>query len=367
MGLSLFEKNKRPELFGIIAIVALVALFIFLFFMPPDQDLKKLQVAAVIPLTGPVGVIGEDFMKGMEFAMEKYDMDFELVVEDSQSQAKTGITSAKKLLDTREVDVLVSLQSSISIPLISLAEEYDKPLISSFVSNDEFAGKSKNAFRLFTASGKYAALAGKFADSQGFEDVSIITLMDEYGQSMKEQFKKNFSGTIVHEESFEIPNTDFRTPLTKAMDSDAIYFIGFASHNTNVLKQRKELGSEITLIASMDTMTAFVRNEVGPLLDNIYAAGPESMIENERTKQFYKEFKAKYGKKPDVGATFGYDLALVLDAIDKNNKTPIEALNEIEIEGMNGTISFDSEGEINIELVIVEAQDGEVEIVDFVI
>ncbi len=72
----------------------------------------------------------------------------------------------------------------------------------------------------------------------------------------------------------------------------------------------------------------------------------------------YKEFKSKYGNEPDWVAPFGYDILLILDAIQKSNKKPIDALQEIEIEGLNGKISFDNKRESNIPLVIVRAENG---------
>jgi len=365
MELPLFGNMKIPAIFGAIGLVGVLILFVFLFNIAGTEKLGKMQVLAVIPLTGPTAPIGEDFLKGMELAMEKHDMGFELVLEDSQSQAKAAVTAAKKALETRKVDVVVSLQSSVAVPLVALAEEHNKPLLATVVSNDGFAKSSRNAFRLFPNGSESAALAAGFAHSQGFGNASTITIMDEYGQTMRDEFVKNFPGVIDAQESFEAGNQDFRTALLKTRDSEAVYFIGLASHYASFLRQREETGAGTIVISNQDLVSEFTKSNVGTLLDNAFATVPVSMVGNERTEEFSKEFEVKFGRKPDFGAMFGYDMALVLDAVEKSGKNPMEALHEIEVDGLNGTLSFDEDGEVDIELAVVEASDGIVEKVDF--
>ena len=344
-----------------IFVALIILLFLLLGCVQPQEQPKKIKVAVVIPLTGAVAFTGEDFLNGMLLAKDKINSNVELYIEDSQSNAKDGISAARKILDTEDIDVVVSLQSAVVVPLVGIADEYNKPLIATAISQNEFTQKSKNAFRIFPSAGQEAALQADFANKKGFKRVSLLTISDEYGASMKEQFKKSFKGEIIHEETFAAGDTDFRTILQKLSDSEVIYFAGYIPHYVALFRQREELGKDITILSNLITVSAAVKSQVGDLLDNTYATIPESMLANEKTKEFVEEYTKKYGKNPDWGAPFGYDIMLVLDAIQKNSKKPTEALHEISVEGLNGTISFDENREAYVQLTIVQARKGIIE------
>jgi len=324
-----------------------------------EEHTNVLKVGVIIPLTGPVGPTGKDFLNGLMLAKEKINPSVELYIEDSQSNAKDGVTAAKKILDTQDVDMIISLQSAVVIPLLTLADEYNKPLLATAISQNEFTQKSKNAFRFFPSANQEAALAADFANKRGFKKISTITILDEYGVSMKEQFDKKFEGDIVQEENFTAADTDLRTILTKISNSDAIYFIGYIPQYISLFKQLKELGKDNVVISNLITISGSVRAEIGNLTNKIYATVPESALMSEKTKQFRKDYIEKYGEEPDWAAPFGYDTMFILDAVQKNEKKPIEALYNIKINGLNGNISFNGDREAFIPLSIVEIKNGQ--------
>lgn len=326
------------------------------------ESKKKLEVAVVIPLTGAVSENGQNFINGLMLAKEKLNSDIDLYIEDSQSNAKDGVTACKKLLDTQNIDIIISLQSAVVMPILNLADQYNKPLLATLISQNEFTQKSKNAFRLFTSAEQEAGLMADFANKKGFKKVSIITVNDEYGQSMKKYFKEKFKGNIIHEEDFNASESDFRTILTKTSGSDAVYFLGYNPHYINFLKQREELGKNITILSNENMASNYIRSQVGNLYKNLYATAPPTIL-SDSIKEFKEEYYKKYGKIPDWAAPYGYDAFLVLDAIQKSGKKPIDGLHQIKVEGLNGLISFDEKGESYLSLVVVEAKNGDVELV----
>ena len=229
------------------------------------------------------------------------------------------------------------------------------------VAQDEFAQKSKNAFRLFSPARQYAAMAAELANNKDFRSVSTLTIHDEYGESTKEQFKKKFKGNIIHEESFEVSERDFKTILIKISDSEAVFSVGYNIHWVNLFKQREELGKNMIFISNQNMVSKFVQSQIGDLLTNAYASVPPSTLNSDRTKDFIAEYTEKYGHEPDWVAPFGYDIVLILDAIQRSSRALIDALREIEVEGLNGIISFDEDGESNVPLIMVQVKNGLIE------
>lgn len=355
--------NKKIWIIIGIIVVIVIILVIAFATQKPKEEKKELEVAVVIPLTGPGFSEGKDLLSDLLLAKEKFNTDIILHIEDSQGRATEGITAAKRLLDTKDIDVIVSFQSSVAIPLLTLADQYDKPLVVTGVAQDEFAQRSKNAFRLFSPARECAAMAAEFANNMGFENVSTLTIHDEYGESIKEHFKRNFRGNIMHQESFEVPERDFRTILIKVSDSEAVYSVGYNIHWVSLFEQREELGKDVSFISNQNMVSTFVQSQVGDLLTNAYATVPPSTLDNDKTSGFREEYTKKYGHEPDWVAPFGYDILLVLDAVQKNGKKPVDAFYEIEVDGLNGLISFDEKGESYIPLVMVRAENGIIELI----
>ncbi len=356
---------NKANWIAIVIIIVIIVLFAAVFSQRESKETNKLQVAVIIPLTGPGSSEGQDLLSGLLLAKEKINPNIVLNIEDSQGKAAEGITAAKKLLDTRNIDVIVSFQSSVAVPLLSLADQYNTPLLVTAVAQDEFTQKSRNAFRLFSLARQYATVAAEIANNTGFKNISTLTIHDEYGESTKENFKENFKGNIIYEEKFEVSERDFRTILTKISDSEAVFSVGYNVHWVSLFEQRKELGKDITFISNQNMTSKFVQSKVGDLLTDAFAAVPPSTLNTDKTKDFMQGFTKKYGHEPDWVAPFGYDIVLVLDAVQKNGKKPTKALHEIEIEGLNGAISFDKEGESHIPLIVIEAEKGNIKKVDF--
>ena len=357
---------KRISKTGVVlvfSITLLVIIGLISILTTEKKQTTNLNVAVIIPLTGAVGQTGEDFLNGLLLAKEKINPQINLYVEDSRSNAMGGVSAAKKLLNTQDIDVIVSLQSAVVVPILTLAEQYNKPLIATAISKEEFTNQSKYAFRLFPPASQDAALAAEFAYMEGFRNVSLLTINDEYGTSMREYFKKNFKGDITYEESFKADEQDFRTILLKISDSDAVFFIGYIPNYINLFKQINELGENITVISNLVMISNFVRGESGTLLTNSFATAPLAIVGSNSNK-FAEEYKNKYGKGPDWSAYFGYDMLLILDALQKSKKEPIDALHEIKINGLNGVISFDEHGEAYIPLAVVQAENGSIRIIN---
>jgi len=346
--------NKKS--LWIIGIVIIVAVILVISNSNKEEGEDNLEVAVIIPLTGAAGFQGEDFLNGVLLAKEKIDSKIELHVEDSQSNAREGVTAAKQLLETNNIDVMVSFQSPVVIAILPLADEHNIPLIATAISQDEFTKISENAYRLFPPAREDGRRIAKFANDLGYDSIAVLTVQDEYGETMKQHFKQNFNGDILSEESFLISENDFKTILTKIPDNvDAVYFIGYISHYIQFYKQQEELGKNFVVISNLVLTSQAIRDEVGDLMGNSYAIAPFSTkYDSEKLKLFAEEYYDNYGKQPDWAAPFGYDMVLVLDAVQKSDKDPGEALYELEVEGLNGVIHFDNERETNIALEVIK-------------
>jgi len=95
------------------------------------KDEADLKIGAILPLTGGASTIGDWHKNGMISAVDKINkeknIDFEIILEDSKNEGKSGITALKNL-NNRFCNVFISAMSGVSVPIIPLVDPLDKPL-----------------------------------------------------------------------------------------------------------------------------------------------------------------------------------------------------------------------------------------------
>lgn len=350
--------TKKLSIIGIVIIV-----IVFSLVRDTGQNVDdRLQVGLVLPSSGVVAALGEDFLSGFELAYEETGADFDYYVEDSLGKSKEGVLAANKLFATEDIDVLVSMASVVVMPLINVAEVHDVPFIGAAVGRDDFATNSKNTFKIYPNSSVEAKLAADFAEYKGYKRVGILTVSNDFGETFNDVFDEEFDGEIVFNEEFLVTEKDFRLFMSKAKDLDAIYFVGFEFHDANFLKQRKELGLSIPVISTTHVRSNYTKGIIPTdYYQDVYATTPLAILRNEATEDFQNKFEIKFGHAPDWNAPSGYDTVLILNEIaSRSNEEPVEALYGLSVEGIQGLISFDEWGQMDIPLVVVDAKNDEV-------
>lgn len=342
--------------------IIIIALFILLIAGCEQKGTDTLNVAVTLPLTGPAASLGQDFLRGMEIAQKQVNnSQVRLFVEDTRTNPEDAITALTSLLNTKRIDAVVTLQALTAVPFLPIIEEHKVPLLASLTSikSEEFTAKSKFAFLLYPLPTDQISKIVQFATQNGHNKVAIFTINDEFGTTMTQLFVQTFPGTIVATERFEIQETDFRTSLMKINEAkpDLIFFLGFPPHAINFAKQRKELGmSNIPVVSTEDIQSNFVRSTAKGLLGNIFALVPEATV-SQRAQNFRDVFFATHNEEPDFLAFFGFDTMLILDDVQRKGTPVLDAMSSVNIDGLNGNIRFNQNGEIDLPLVFVTAED----------
>jgi branched-chain amino acid transport system substrate-binding protein len=324
---------------------------------------EPLKIGAILPLSGPGAIYGEQVMNGMELA----NRDFEIIYEDSQASPAKGVTAYTKLRDIDDVDVIFSIFSSVSIPLIQLADQDKMPLILTFVSAKDAASTSKYSFRLFPSSEQYVTAQLLNLQKLGITEIAVLYKDDAFGQSQFEsivQHADNYSVSIVLSDKFEIGSYDYKTQLIKAENSgaEALVFVGQINPETiNVVKQIEELNInmeffEVAPILAMND----VQQELGSLAEGKYTTVYPFIIgEND----FKRRHAGNYDPDSFYAVGFGYDiLTLIQQATVGAKVTGDELVSRIHSLGVvdttNGPLVIGSSGEINPPVYSVQIVDG---------
>ena len=318
-----------------------------------------------MPLTGPAAFLGEELNNGMQLANKEVNLN--LIVEDSQTDPKQGVTSFNKLVSVDKINVGIVAVSSIAEAIMPIAKEKEIPIVQTLVSASNVAATSPYVFRYFTSGEQEAPIMAKFAvDNLSVKNVSILYLDGEYGLSYKTSFTdslKDLGGDVISEEIFQREDNDFRTQLTKIKfkNPDAIYVIGMDSHLTSILKQIKELKIDSIILTNWILASPSVQESSGEYDEGVYFTSPSYYFDDktQATLEFIKNYMETYGKQPSAYAAIGYDtikfLAMVQKFSDPGNL--IDQLKQIkDFDAAMGKLSVDKEGEITFSLYPVKIE-----------
>ena len=120
-------------------------------------DGDPIKVGYQLPLTGSTAQYGKDFQTAAEIALEKFNasgelpVPVEIIYEDSRSDAKEGVTIARKFADNDEiVAVLGDFTSGVSMASAQVYQREGVPQLSQTASHPDYTKISPYQFRNIT-------------------------------------------------------------------------------------------------------------------------------------------------------------------------------------------------------------------------
>ena len=351
-----------------------------------STDGNVIKIGVFEPQTGENGGGGLQEVYGMRYANQVYptvtvggtEYTIELVEVDNKSDKTEAVTAAQKLVSEGVVGILGSYGSSVSIAAGDIFADAGIPAIGCSCTSPQVTLGNDWYFRVCFIDPFQRTVMANFAMQNGYETAAIITqLGDDYSSGLGSYFKsayESLGGTIVAEEQFQTNQSDFKAILTniKAADPSIIFAPSSITTAPLIIKQAREMGID-AVIAAGDTWenVTIIENAgddaEGVVLSTFY---DEAAPANDEAASFltgFKEYLTSIGE-PDVipaVSALGYDAYItLLQAIkDADSIDPAairDALVNVQIEGVTGTITFDENGDANKNLAYIKTiKDGQ--------
>ncbi len=334
---------------------------------------KQLKVGAILPLSGSGAVFGENMRRAMELAKEDLanrGINIEIIYEDNKLKPKKSVTAYKKLTNVDNVDVVISIFSRTSVPLVSQAKQDEISLFLTGVAASGLPEESPHIFRFAYRSEQYADILQTVPEN--FSEMALFYVNDEYGVSAVKDIKQRAEQKgidIVVEETFNPEQTDYRSQLSKikqAKPDGIIHLMGVPSTVVSFLKQKKELNIKIPLFDSGTHLSSY-RPFVPSLKNLSEGARSQSLpfLLGKTGNEFRTKYQEKYGEEPPGWVTpFGYDTIKLIGKATQGEKLDSSEITQRlrdygTYESLNGPIKIQDNGEINPPLVPVRVVDGE--------
>jgi len=142
-----------------------------------SQSTETLTIGAILPLSGPASIWGVSVQEGMDLAQEELaqqGINLNIIYEDSQAKATMGVSAYNKLTNIDNVDVIFSALSSVSVPLVPLADADEMPLVVTLVAAQGIADKSPFTFRFYPPTEEYVNPHFEKIDKETYDEIAIL-------------------------------------------------------------------------------------------------------------------------------------------------------------------------------------------------
>lgn len=349
-----------------------------------SSDAKVIKIGVFEPTTGENGGGGFQEVLSIRYANKVHptvkvgedEYKIELVEVDNKSDKTEAVNAAQKLVSEKVSVVLGSYGSGVSIAAGQIFADAKIPAIGCSCTNPQVTQGNDFYFRVCFLDPFQGTVMANYATDNGAKTAAIITqLGDDYSSGLGSFFKTAFSdlgGSIVSEEQFQTNQTDFKAILTniKAQNPDIIFAPSSITTAPLIIKQARELGITATIAAGDTWENSTIIENAGDSAEGVVLSTffDEAEPANDEAAAFIEGFKTylKENKQEEIipaVSALGYDSYLAaIKAIENAGSTDTtairDALKDVSIDGVTGSISFDENGDANKDMAFIKTIEG---------
>ena len=225
----------------------------------------------------------------------------ELVVEDSKCNAQDAIAAYRKLTDVENVKIVLGTScSAATLGVAPIAEKDKNILFSGIAVHPDVAHAGDYIFRTSISGEKMGVGVGNLMWNDGISTLATINESTDYAESARqtsvEHFKKR-GGELLAEERYPSDSTDFRTPLTKLLNTnpDAIFIAAQAEFSGGTaLKQLRELGYDGPVYSEVVTLGSTALEIAGDAATGVKGVIAFLDPENSKATEVIAKFRERF-------------------------------------------------------------------------
>lgn len=222
-------------------------------------EVPVIKVGALLPITGPDAINGQNQQNGHEFAVQKINeaggieclggAQLQMVYGDSRGTPESGNAETERLITEENVIAVVgAFHTGVTLPATEIAERYQVPfLVSNALAGEITARGLRYTFKTAVSIEQMADDAANFAlDKGGVEKALILVPNITFGEEFAKAWRVVLPALgfeVVGDIAFPSGSSDFQdTILTiRAADPDVIFTISNTADASLMVRQMNEL------------------------------------------------------------------------------------------------------------------------------
>ena len=363
-------------------IIVLAALIIFIGIFGASctqKDDKSINIGAVLPLTGKFAYYGDLSQKAIQLAVENlksegYNINY--YFKDSQSSVQKGISSAKMLINTKNVDALATSPSPLCLATNHILVNKDIVHIAYSAHPDVLNTKANTIRAFLSADDDIHTLAQYLNSNNNLDDLFVFVINDDYGHGLFEALKKYSKNKSIKKVFLDFGQKDFKNLLlsNNVNKYDATIILAYGSSVTaNLLLQSYSLFDNIQIYGNSNFANNPIKKLDNSIKDQlIFSSTPIDLgIYNDKAQFVSDQYEKKYDESISLSQAFTYDsivnfIKYYNTAKNKDASSPREMYSEIfdPGHGVIGKFTYDETGNIHSETKMATYREGKIVALD---
>ena len=342
-----------------------------------------LKIGFIGPLTGAAAVYGTSCLQGAQVAVDEINaqggMQIELIPQDDEHDPEKSVNAYNTLWD-EGAQMIVGCVTTGPCKAVS-AEAYNDRMfmLTPSASSTEVTEGKDNMYQVcFTDPNQGSASAQFIVDNGLATKVAVIyNNADAYSTGIYQTFVANAAELgleVVSTTTFTDDTTDFSVQVTSAKEAGAeLVFLPIYYTPASMILQQANSMEYAPIFFGVDGMDGILNIEGfdTSLAEGVMLLTPFSAdATDDLTVNFVTKYQAAYGATPDQFAADGYDCVYALYAainaagITAETSTEdacemlIAAMQELEITGVTGTMTWQATGEVTKTPTAVKIENG---------
>lgn len=321
------------------------------------------------PLTGPSARIGKDLENGARLAIADANaqkptlngkpVTFKLVSEDDQSDPRTAVAVAQRLVDEGVAGVVGHWNTGTSIPAARIYHDAGIAQVAPVATGHGYTQQGfDTSFRVMGHDDDGGNYAGQYAvKTLKAKRIAVIDDRTAFGQGLADEFIKSLQAQGVQpvtREYVDDKTVDFSAVLTtvRSKNADLIFFGGVDSQAAPLVRKLKQLGMNAQLMGAGGFVSQTFLTLAQWEGEGVVALEPGLPLEQmPGGKAFEQAYRDRYHTHIELHAPFAYDATRVLiaaieQADSANPADYLPKLRAIHYQGVTGDIAFDAQGNL---------------------
>lgn len=285
------------------------------------------------------------------------------VPEDDACDAQQGVQAAEKLLTQHIVAIVGGYCSGASIPESDqLHRTGDLPFITAASSNPKFTEQGyDNVFRMVARDDAEAPADVSFMhDYLKAGKIAIMHDNSTYAKGLADAGKtaaQSLGMSVTYFDAITPGQKDYTAALVKVGtgNPDVLWYTGYYPEFGLLVKEYVSLAPSYKINGVSADVDPSVIKVAGQALANpgvtVNTLPTTEFIHNGKNDSFTKAYQARFGGPPGDYSSYEYDGMMALAQAIKNNGGNTDAkglnsqLHKVSIEGITGSVKFDSKGD----------------------
>ncbi|WP_426504750.1 branched-chain amino acid ABC transporter substrate-binding protein [Serratia proteamaculans] len=335
----------------------------------PVQADETILIGLAGPLTGPSARIGKDLENGAQLAiadanaqkptLQGKPVTFKLLSEDDQSDPRTAVAVAQRLVDEGVAGVVGHWNTGTSIPAARIYHDAGIAQVAPVATGHGYTQQGfDTSFRVMGHDDDGGHYAGDYAVKVlKAKRIAVIDDRTAFGQGLADEFIKSLAAQGLQPVArgyVDDKTVDFSAVLTtvRSKNADLIFFGGVDSQAAPLARRIKQLGMNTQLMGAGGFVSQTFLTLAQKEGEGVVALEPGLPLEQmPGGKAFEQAYRDRYKTHIELHAPFAYDATRVLiAAIEQAGSADpadyLPKLRAIHYQGVTGTIAFDAQGNL---------------------